>query len=252
MNAATFHRFLMLGVFVSIGTLAFAQGFYWESTTSGGMLADKTIMSSIFAMPKMFKTVSDRAIVIVRMDREKMYTMDPSKKTYYEMTFAEVEEMAKKVGGKMAELQEKMKDMPEAQRAMMEKMMGGMMKGGLKEAKLETSGEKKTISGFSCLKYIVTQGPKDTATFWVTKDVKGFESVRDDYKEFSKRMMSMSQMTNLIAAVQKIDGFTIETSLMGITSTVTKVDKRNTPATDFEVPAGYTKTAPPSLEGPAK
>src|SRR5271169_483596 len=82
---------------------AFSQGLYWESTTSGGPLKDKENLSQTFAMPKMFKIVNPSGVMILRMDQEKIYNVDPAKKTYSEMTFAEMEAYAKKAGDKMAQ-----------------------------------------------------------------------------------------------------------------------------------------------------
>jgi hypothetical protein len=43
-------------------------------------------------------------------------------------------------------------------------------------------------------------------------------------------------------AFQKIQGFPVEVDTeQGMKNVVTKFDKRNTPASEFEVPAGYTK-----------
>jgi len=62
--------------------------------------------------------------------------------------------------------------------------------------------------------------------------------------EQTKRMASMTPggLKGIVEAMQKIDGFPIETD-MGtmMTSTVTKVEMKTVGASEFEVPAGYTK-----------
>jgi hypothetical protein len=234
---------------------AFSQGLYWESTTSGGPLADKPNVSQSFAMPKMFKIVNPTTVMILRMDQEKIYNVDPAKKTYSEMTFAEMEAYAKKAGDKMAQLKEKIKNMPPEQRKQME-AMSSMMGGGAEAAvEISATGEKKTVSGFACTKYVMKRGGKEFTTLWVTKGVTGFDNLRKDWMEFGKRMATLTNMSGLGDAYQKIDGFPMETEIdvMGkMTTVVTKVEKRSTPASEFNVPAGYTKTESPLMEKPGK
>ncbi len=126
-------RTCALVLLTMIGTALLAQGLYYESVTKGGMLGDKEISSSTYLMPKMFKHVSqpEGSAVIIRMDQQKMYNVDPKEKTYSEMTFEEMEQQMKKMSAKMdsqmAQLEESMKDMPPEQRKMMEGMMGSKM-----------------------------------------------------------------------------------------------------------------------------
>jgi hypothetical protein len=230
---------------------AFSQGLYWESTTSGGPLGDKPSVSHNFAMPKMFKIVSPTKVMILRMDQEKIFDVDPAKKTYSEMTFAEMEAYAKKAGEKMAQFKEKIKNMPPEQRKQME-AMGAMMGGGAEAAvEISATGERKMVSGFPCTKYVMTRGGKELTTMWVTKEVTGFDNLRKDWMEFGKRMATLTNMAGLGEAYQKIDGFPMETdmNIMGaMTTVVTKVERRSTPAGEFTVPAGYTKTESPLKE----
>lgn len=245
----TYIRIAMVALFaIGLTGTTFAQGLYWESTISGGSVGERN--EQMWAVPKKMKGVTKGTgeTFIVRLDKEVFITIDPTEKTYSEMTFAEMEEMMKKVGGemdsKMAEMQKQLAAMPEEQRKMVEKMMPGM--GAAKDAKVDVknTGDKKTISGFSCTKVVVTQDGKDMMTLWVTKDVSGFDAMRKDWEEFSKRMMAMNPMggKGLGEAFKKIDGFPIQTEMgQGITSTVTKIEKKTATASEFEVPAGYKK-----------
>ena len=232
---------------------ALAQGLYWESTTSmsGGPMGERKTNSQNFAMPKMFKVVNDSKVMILRLDQEKMYDVNPAAKTYSVVTFAEIEEIAKKTGDKMAAFREKIKNMPPDQQKKME-ALAAMMPGGAEEKiEVNATGDTKTISGFPCTKYVMKKGGKDFVTFWVTKGVTGFDNLRKDWVEFGKRTAALMNMTGMGDAYQKIDGFPMETdmSMMGtITTTVTKVESKSIPAADFEVPAGFTKVAPPSME----
>jgi hypothetical protein len=241
--------FAGLCLLLCIAATTFGQGLYWESTTSGGPLGDKGNASQNYAMPKMFKIVSSSKIMILRMDQEKIYDVDPAKKTYSEMTFADMEVYAKKAGDKMAAFREKIKNMPPEQQKKMEGL-AAMMGGAEAPVVITPSDEKKTVSGFSCSKYVMSRGGKEIATMWVTRDVSGFDNLRKDWMEFGKRMATLTNMTGLGEAYQKMDGFPMETDMdmMGkMTTVVTKVEKRSTPAGEFTVPAGYTKTDSPMM-----
>jgi hypothetical protein len=64
-------------------------------------------------------------------------------------------------------------------------------------------------------------------------------------------MATLTNMSGLGDAYQKMDGFPMETDvdMMGkMTTVVTKVEKRSTPASEFSVPAGYTKTESPMMQ----
>ena len=99
------------------------------------------------------------------------------------------------------------------------------------------------------------RGDKEMMTLWVTKDVTGFDNLRRDLMEFGKRTAALTNMSGLSEAYQKIDGFPMETDMdmMGkMTMVVTKVEKRSTPAGEFSVPAGYTKTDSPLTGKPGQ
>jgi len=195
----------------------------------------------------------DQDFIVLRLDKEKIISVDTRKKTYWEETFAEMEKSMKAASSKMdkqmAEMQEQMKNLPEEQRKMMEGMFG---KQGEKSGNMEMkkSGETKTINGFSCTKYEAREGEKALLTMWATKDVKGFEPLRKDYEALSRRMTAMNPtfMKDLIDAMFKIEGFPVQTEWSGMTTTVTKVEQRSTPESEFAVPSGYKKVAAPMNE----
>ena len=240
---------------------AYGQGMYWEATRSGGMMGDKPEIDKMYYMPGMFRTEvgNEEGVMIIRLDKQVMYNIDVKKKTYSEMTFADLEKMSKKAGAKMdeamSEMQKSLKDMPEEQRKMVEQMMKNRMPSkGEKAPKVDVtkSGEKQTISGYACTKYIVREGGKDLLSLWTTKDVKGFEGMRKDMEGFQKRMMSMDPRggEGLAAAMGKIDGFPIQTDMPGgMKQMVTKIERRSMRDDLFEIPAGYKKVNAMKMPG---
>jgi len=252
-------RPILASALVLAGAAAYSQGLYWESTHSGSMMQEKNSISQQYYMPGKFKVVSadNGETIVLRLDKEIIYTIDPNDKTYSEMTFAEMEASMKKAGARMdahmAELQKQLESMPEEQRKMMEQMMVDKMPGMKKEGKVEVkkTSDKKTISGYACVKSVITEDGKELMTVWATKDMKDFNVIRKDMEEFGRRMAAMNPMMpkGFLEAMAKIEGFPIETS-MGTTmkQVVTKVERRSTPAGEFEVPAGYKKVDPKLMQ----
>ena len=245
MKKLTIAAMLLIGA-----AAAHAQGMYWESTSDG--MGGKHVEQS-YAMPKMFKMVrsgeaTEGSVVIVRLDKKVIWMLHPGKKTYSEMTFDDVAAMAKKGSERMAAMKKKMSEMPEEQRKMMEKMTGGQMD---QEVAVKKTGETKTLLGHSCSKLTVMRGESEFMTMWIAKDITEFKSLMGDWKEFSERMASMAGgfAKGMGEVYKQIDGFPLETtvSMMGksMTMTVTKIEKRSTPAAEFDVPSGYEKVKSP-------
>lgn len=93
-------------------------------------------------------------------------------------------------------------------------------------------------------------GGEPSYTMWVTKDVKEFDGMRKDMQEFGERMAAMTPRfaSEMAEGMKNLDGFPVQTEIAGITSTVSKVANRTTPASAFEVPAGYKKEKPEMFE----
>jgi hypothetical protein len=250
MNHTTLRSAFVALLLIGFASTSLCQGLHWTSTTKGGPVGERT--EDMWVISKKMKMVTRETgeALIVRLDKELLIMVDPNAKEYSEITFAELETMTKKAGGKMdaqmAEMKKQLAEMPEEQRKMVEQMMGNKMPGMAGgEGKLEVSksGDTKKISGYSCTKYVVAQDGKEMMTIWATRDVAGFDALRKDWEAFSKRMMAMNPMTkHLGESFGRIDGFPIQTELgRGMTSTVMMIEKKAAPASDFEVPTGYKK-----------
>ncbi len=234
-----------------------AQGMYWESSTSGTPAGGRE--AKMYYMPRMFKQVSvpDGDQMIVRLDKQVVYTVNAAEKTYSEVTFAELEAGMKKAGTKidarMQELQKRLESMPPEQRKAMEQQLGGMLPGKGKDSKYDVTntGEKKTITGHASTKFVVTRDGKEFMSIWAAKDIKGFDAMRRDFEEYGHRMASLNEYMGkgMVEAMKKIDGFPMQTDIGGTSSVVTKVEQRSSPASEFGVPAGYTKVKSKMFEG---
>ena len=239
-------RQIILGfspVFLSmlLTAIACAQGLYIETTRSGSS-DDKDKM---YYMPKMFKSVDGdgSSISILRFDRETIYHLDPEKKTYTEITFAEMKAMvegAHSMGEEM--MAKRMASLPPDQQAKMKEMMKKLSPTSGATHEVVSTGEHKTINGYLCEKYIVKTNGKESEIVWASKQVAGYEAMKRDMEGFLDRMSGiMGRKEALGGWFRQIDGFPIETDSHGTVHTVTKIDRRSIPASEFEVPEGYTR-----------
>jgi hypothetical protein len=218
---------------------------------------EREISSKFYAMPKMFRSVDgEQHEAIIRLDKGIILNINHADSTYTEMTFEELDAMMKKGNAKMdesmAELKDKMKDMPEDQRKMVEQMMGKnpAMGGSAEKYTSKNTGETEKISGFNCTKYVVSQGDKEVLTVWATKEVKGMEGLKKDMQAFRDRLASsMPKIGSAMAeGMKNVDGFPIRVESANYKSTVTKVQKQSTPASAFEAPKSYKKVKLESMD----
>jgi GLPGLI family protein len=262
MNQPLKQTFFLVMLFSCVAARAQGQ-VYTESVTTG--LAQEQINTKSYYMPRMFKMIQNNGnVIIIRLDKELMISVNNENKEYSQMNFTELEAMMKKLRSKvdtaMQEMQKKMADMPPEQRKMMEQMMAKSFGVGSSGGKLEVkkSGESRTISGYACTKLVVTQDDKEVLVLWTTKDIKEFASIRNDYEQLATRISSVMASNNRWGggalaqawpeAMKVIDGFPIQQEMGGIKTVVTKIEKKSTPASEFEPPAGYKRVESASLE----
>jgi hypothetical protein len=243
-------RFLLTAslVFMNIA-LAYGQGLYWESQMSLPQGNMQQVLTQSYYRSKMFKQTSEYGSMIFRLDREKMYMIDNQKKEYTELTFKQLEEITKKANivmeQKLSELKEQMKGMQPEQQKAMQKALDEQGIGNKSRISVTKTGESKKICGYSCVKYVLRQNNKDVGTVWTTSNVKDYEKMKGEMKKVRERVMAQIPNGIQIAdAMQKINGFPMETSISGTTTVVSKVEKKSIPESEFEVPAGYKKVDP--------
>ncbi len=234
---------------------ALTQGLYWESIMKSSTGEDKGKISRFYYMPKMYKAAMEdnEKGAIIRLDKDAMIVYDNEEKSYWEMTFAEMEQAMKGMNAQMdaaeAEMEEAMKGMSEEQRKMVEEMMAKKKPQSGAEVKVTKTGKTKTISGYACSEYTLQHEGKTLATVWATKDISGIAGMREDLTEFGKRMAAMmppGMEGSVEKSLTKVDGFPIQTERSnGTVMTVTKVEKRRTPPSEFDPPKGYTKVDSP-------
>jgi hypothetical protein len=196
--------------------------------------------------------------VIIDAANKKMMTINDAEKTYMEITQADMERMAGFIASQRAAMEERMKSMPPEQRKKMEEMMGGQMMGGAAKPhdfKFEKMGGKKTVSGFSCEMYRISEDgkPKDEVCLapWSPSFI-----TRADFGGLIKFSQEMQKSLGNLAGgnrhpfdqFDKAPGFPVLRHPLepGQEDEVLKSLKRGSiPASTFAVPAGYTKKEMP-------
>jgi hypothetical protein len=174
---------------------------------------------------------------IVDIEAGKIVQIDHKKKTYYETTFAEMQQH-------FAELEEMLASNP-----MMEKMMGGAA-----DVRVNKTTSTRNVAGYSCTDHVITLGKSFTETVCVTPDLK----MPAEYYDASKMLYAMmgpmaTRFEKLLDELKKIDGFPLLTDLdmkvMGIDasslSEVTEVRDGSVAADAFAIPSNYKQKKSP-------
>jgi Domain of unknown function (DUF4412) len=172
--------------------------------------------------------------------------LDLNKKTYYQVTKEEMDELA-------AKAQERLNS-PEQQKRM--EAMQGMTANAANSIEVKKTGNTRKIAGYKCEEWLVTAGKVSTNRECVTTELKFPEHAFDAYKAYTQKLASsMSAMQparigeSMVDKMKVIKGYPVATSItvdfMGnkriSESEVVEVKRGSIPASAWEVPAGYAK-----------
>jgi hypothetical protein len=209
--------------------------------------------------PKKAETTS----VIVDAKAKKVTMIDANKRTYTEMTEEDRKRMRGQMDAMRAQMQERMKNMPPDQRAKMESMMGppGAADAGKPhDWKFEPMGQKKTINGFACEMYRVSEDGKLREEQCVSPWSAGLVKKSDfaGIQAFAESMMEdfgghRARSGSIFSRMEKAPGIPIsrvrieENGQRGEEEQIKSIKRGAVPASVFEVPAGYTKKDMPAF-----
>jgi len=199
--------------------------------------AKDVIQTYWFSEDKMVSQ-SEEHSVLVRLDKNAIYLIDHTKKTYSELPPNLFEAMAKEAGG---EDEAAMKALPD--------FMKNMMK---MKATVQPTNETKRIKGWNAKKYIQTiemAMGKATSEIWATEDIK---INKDLYLKFSTALFAMQpgmkdMIDDMMKEMEKIKGFQVLSSsvsdMMGAqiksTMELEEISEGNPPVGTYDIPAGY-------------
>ncbi|MBI5591414.1 MAG: DUF4412 domain-containing protein [Deltaproteobacteria bacterium] len=219
---------IILGMMMSSVAMA---DLYWESDLeTKGMPGrpDETRIIKTYLTAYASRTEREGQITIMNFDTKIMYHINPQAKTYQQINMAEM--------GKPPEMKGEKGQMPQQ---MMKNMMGNIQ--------VTPTQETRQIAGYNCQKYLVS-GMMMNSEYWLSKDVKGYEEVKEIGKKISSIFEEnpMMKQMNIAGMMGQLDGFPVQMvmNIMKGTSTTTlkKIEKKSLDKSLFSVPEGYTLT----------
>ena len=244
-------RFLALAVVFSLLTVATiaqaADGIFITQrvTTGGDPLTVRVQIEATRTRTEMAGPNGVMNVTIFDGGKQVLYIVDPARKTYMEMTKADVDRLSAQMQGTMAQIQAQLEKMPPAQRAQMEAMMKGVQ---------FTRTGSDTVGRWTCDKYDLTQGGQKIGEVCsVNPTTLGFGAADFDVmRQMGAFYSTMAPlMPGQLTGVSGIDprgspDFPVKTVMMvpggGTTTTeVVEAGRQTFPDSLFAVPAGFTK-----------
>jgi hypothetical protein len=200
-----------------------------------------------------------RQTIIFDGAKKVLYIIDNAKKTYNEMTQADVDKIAGMANDAMAQMNKAMENMTPEQRAQMAAMMGrmggrGMAMPSAAPAKVvyKKTGTDK-VGKWTCDKYEATKdGEKSSEVCTVDPAVIGFTGAdfavtRQMADFFSKMVPKQAEQMFSIGRIEEqgFNGFPVRQTLYNAgqttTTEITEISKQTFPDSVFAVPAGFQK-----------
>jgi len=227
-----------------------------EKTTTGG----STKTNQIQIEKERMRAESDTQTVVFDGTKQVLWLINDGRKSYSEMTKADVDRMGGQLNDAMAKMQEQLKNLPPEQRAQIEAMMKGRgmpMAGGAQAPKTEyrKTGTDK-VGAWACDKYEGTRGgQKVTELCTVDPKVLGFAmsdfQVSKQLMEFFSKIVPQGADRMFAIGTPEEQGFSgvpvrriaFSNGQQQSVSEVTQATRQNFPASTFELPAGYQKEA---------
>ena len=201
----------------------------------------------------------EKRTMIFRSDKDLFWIVDESAKTYREITREDMRRVVKLVNNAMELMKEKMASMPPEQRKMMEKMMGNQLaaldgeKKGAKGITYEKIGNGGKVGGWSTVKYEGSIDGALVSEVWTAagsavnvgmSEMKTLEKMMSFFREFTGKfggdsLVALGPEGALEGVPVKIVSYS--NGAPAGTYLVTSIEQKKLPASEFEVPAGYTK-----------
>ncbi len=221
-----------------------------------------TSNDTVFIDSDRMKAGSDRHTVIFRGDLQRMWMIDEPGHSYREITPGSMQAMQDQAH---AAMDQRLANLPEAQRKQVEAMMAQKGGGGMMAPTTPSLppsyrklGETKTIAGYSCELYHREAGGEISDVCIARLDAAGLS--RDDFRVFAQMLKFLPSggdkpaLYDLDAQRQALgfDGLPLETLIYTngkpfMRRTVTAIQHSSIPGSTFELPPGFAKQDLPSF-----
>jgi hypothetical protein len=191
-------------------------------------------------------------VTIFDSGKQVLYNIDPARKTYTEMTKADVERLGAQLQGATAQIQSQLEKLPPAERAKMEAMMKGV--------ELKPAGMDK-VGRWTCGKFdVILAGQRIGERCTVNLAVLGFTAKDFDVMGQMGAFYSAMgpQMAGQVTGQSGIDpsgssDFPVRTVMMtpggAATTELVEAGRQRLPDSLFAVPAGFTRQDLPGALG---
>jgi uncharacterized protein DUF4412 len=247
-------------LWLSAGAARAADGLLIVQKTTRGTDAPQIHQTQIDSTRMRAESVGPtggKHVVMFDGTKQVLTMMDPDKKTYQEITKADVDSLAAQMAPAMAQMQEMLKSMPPEQRAKYEALMkgrGGALPGAAAPKTVYKKVGTDKVGKWTCDKYEGYKGEQKTADICtVDPKVLGFTASDLDvakqmatfFKSFMPQMADQGFHVGTVgeqgfSGVPVRQTFTI--SGQQTVMEITDVSRQAFPDSVFQVPAGYQKT----------
>ena len=161
--------------------------------------AQQSRESTTYLQGKRIRTESEGRIWVLDFQKGMLVTINPTDKTYTEMSLKDLKEAQKQamewMSGLRAQMVEKMKTMSPEDREAMQKKLDSMPEGMFGEEKpakitVKATGKKETINGFACKEYEVYEDGDLTTQYWLAPSVstKAFDAYQKELSQWLEGM----------------------------------------------------------------
>lgn len=227
--------------------------------------SQKTRESTTYLQGKRIRTETEGHIWVLDFEKGMLITINPTAKTYTEMSLKDLKEAQKQamewMSGLRAQMEEKMKTMPPESKAAMQKKLDSIpaeMFGEEKPAKItvKATGKKETINGFACNEYEVYEDGNLATQYWLAPSVstKAFDEYQKELSEWLEGMGPLG--ANRLREWEHIrdHGFPIKVTrvkpIVGKVSfdrEILGVEEKSLDDSIFQPPKDYKRTEAPTL-----
>jgi hypothetical protein len=176
--------------------------------------------------------------------KDRVLVVDPQRRSYIEMTRAEMQRYGKQVGLLRQQLHAQIELLPADQRAKLEAMIGGAALP--KPLAVEMTGPRREVGGYPCKAGRLVRGGRTVETFCLSgpDDIKMADA---DYKTVRRMYQLMSDIQSegapgILPDYGQLDGVPVEVqSPNGDFQRLSRISSQRIAESQFTLPAGYTR-----------
>jgi hypothetical protein len=204
--------------------------------------------------------------MIYRGDRREMVVVNHDDKTYTVIDEESLNKIASQISGAMSQIEEALKNVPEAQRKMVEEMMKKSMPqaaaAATKVIEVRNTGERADQAGYPCVKYEILADGSVSSELWVTgwDNVEGGQEAAEVFKDMAGFFHDMMETfrsasgpmggllsnvgTSAFEHMSKIQGFPVvsrqfQGGQLESETTLRSTERRTLRPEEFDPPPGY-------------